>query len=63
MALRAEFWLCAVRNPEAMGALTAQRREQVDALVSVVGAAMERLGAPPDVSASAVATATAPPRE
>ena len=56
MALRAEFWLYAVRNPEAMGALTTQRREQVDALVSVVSAAMERLGAPPGVSASAVAT-------
>src|SRR5690348_12449435 len=27
MALRAEFWLYAVRHPEAMGALTAQRRE------------------------------------
>jgi AcrR family transcriptional regulator len=56
MALRAEFWLYAVRNPEAMGALTAQRRDQVDALLALVSAAMERRGAPPGVSARAVAT-------
>ena len=56
MALRAEFWLYAVRNPEAMGALTAQRREQIDALVEVVSAAMSRLSVPAGVSASAVAT-------
>jgi len=56
MALRAEFWLYAVRNPDAMGALTAQRREQVDALVDVVSAAMETRDAPPGVSARAVAT-------
>ena len=56
MALRAEFWLYAVRNPEAMGALTAQRREQIDALVEVVSAAMSRLGVPAGVSATAVAT-------
>jgi len=56
MALRAEFWLYAVRNPESMGALTAQRREQVDALLGLVSVAMERRGAPPGVSARAVAT-------
>jgi AcrR family transcriptional regulator len=56
MALRAEFWLYAVRNPEAMGALTAQRREQIDALVEVVSAAMSRLSIPEGVSATAVAT-------
>jgi AcrR family transcriptional regulator len=56
MALRAEFWLYAVRNPDAMGALIAQRREQVDALVTAVSAAMERLGAPAGASASTVAT-------
>jgi AcrR family transcriptional regulator len=56
MALRAEFWLYAVRNPDAMGALTAQRREQVDALVDLVSMAMERRGAPPGVPARAVAT-------
>ena len=56
MALRAEFWLYAVRNPEAMEALAAQRRDQVDALVSVISAAMERWGAPADVSATELAT-------
>jgi AcrR family transcriptional regulator len=56
MALRAEFWLYAVRNPEAMDALTAQRRQQVDALIGVIGAATERLGAPADVPAAEVAT-------
>ena len=56
MALWAEFWLYAVRNPDAMGALIAQRREQVDALAGLVSAAMERRGAPPGVSARAVAT-------
>ena len=56
MALRAEFWLYAVRNPEAMGVLAAQRREQVDAMIDLVSAAMERRGAPSGVSARAVAT-------
>jgi AcrR family transcriptional regulator len=56
MALRAEFWLYAVRNPDAMGALAAQRRDQVDALVGVISAAMERWGAPADVSATELAT-------
>jgi AcrR family transcriptional regulator len=56
MALRAEFWLYAVRNPEAMGALTAQRREQIDALVEVISVAMSRLNVPAGVSAPAVAT-------
>ena len=56
MALRAEFWLYAVRNPDAMQALAAQRRDQVDALVGVISAAMERWGAPADVSATELAT-------
>ena len=56
MALRAEFWLYAVRNPEAMDALTAQRRQQVDALIGVISAAMERRGAPAGVPAAEVAT-------
>ena len=56
MALQAEFWLYAVRNPETLGALAAQRRQQVAALISVISAAMERLGTPPGVSATEVAT-------
>lgn len=56
MALRTEFWLYAVRNPDAMGALTVQRRQQVEALIDVIGAATERWGTPPDVPAAEVAT-------
>ena len=56
MALRAEFWLYAVRNPEAMDALTAQLRRQVDALIGIISAATERWGTPPDVPAAEVAT-------
>jgi len=55
MALRAEFWLYAVRNPEAMGALRAQQRQQADALIGVIGAAMERWNTPPDVPPAEVA--------
>ena len=56
VALRAEFWLYAVRNPEAMDALTAQLRRQVDALIGIISAATERWGTPPDVPAAEVAT-------
>ncbi len=56
VALRAEFWLYAVRNPDAMDALTAQRRHQVDALIGVIGAATKRWGIPPDVPSAEVAT-------
>ena len=55
MALRAEFWLYAVRNPEAMGALRAQQRQQADALIGVIGAAMERWNAPSGVPPAEVA--------
>jgi AcrR family transcriptional regulator len=55
VALRAEFWLYAVRNPEAMGALRAQQRQQVDGLLGVISAAMERRGTPPGVPAAEVA--------
>jgi AcrR family transcriptional regulator len=55
MALRAEFWLYAVRNPAAMGALRAQQRQQVDGLLGVIEAAMERWGTPPGVPAAEVA--------
>ena len=55
MALRAEFWLYAVRNPEAMGALRAQQRQQADALIEVISAAMERWNTPPGVPPAEVA--------
>jgi AcrR family transcriptional regulator len=52
--LQAEFWLYAVRHPEAMGVLGARQREQVDALEPLVARAMERLDAPPGASAREV---------
>ncbi len=55
MTLRAEFWLYAVRNPDAMGALRAQQRQQVDALIGVISAAMDRRGTLPGVPAAEVA--------
>ena len=55
MALRAEFWLYAVRNPEAMGALRLQQRQQADALIGVIGATMERWSTPPGVPPAEVA--------
>jgi BetI-type transcriptional repressor, C-terminal len=55
IALRAEFWLYAVRNPEAMGALRAQQRQQADALIGVISAAMERWNTHPGVPPADVA--------
>jgi AcrR family transcriptional regulator len=52
--LQAEFWLYAVRHPEAMGVLGARQREQVDALEHLVARAMERLGTPPGTPAREV---------
>ncbi len=50
VALQAEFWLHAVRNPDFMEAMAGQLREQVDALERLVAAAMEqRRGAVPGV--------------
>lgn len=46
VALQAEFWLHAVRNPEFMAAMAGQLREQVDVLERLVGRAMEQRGGP-----------------
>ncbi|MGO8684770.1 MAG: TetR/AcrR family transcriptional regulator [Thermoleophilia bacterium] len=54
--LEAEFWLYAVRNPEAMGGLAATRHEQLDALEGLVGQALQRFGSAPTVSVRAVTT-------
>jgi len=54
LPLQAEFWLYAVRNPDAMGALAAQRREQAEALRSLVAAAMERAGVAPGIPVTTV---------
>ena len=40
VALQAEFWLHAVRNPDFMAAMAGQMREQVDVLERLVAAAM-----------------------
>ena len=44
-----------MRNPEAMGALRAQQRQQADALIEVIGAAMQRWSTPPGVPPAEVA--------
>jgi hypothetical protein len=55
VALQAEFWLHAVRNPDFMAAIAGQLREQVEVLERLVAAAMEqRRGPVPGVSAREV---------
>jgi AcrR family transcriptional regulator len=53
-ALQAEFWLYAVRNPEAMGVLAAKTDEQIDALEPLAVLMMERFGVATGVSPRAV---------
>ena len=48
--LAAEFWLYAVRHPEAMDLVAANLAEQDQGLEPVIAAAMDRLGAPPGIS-------------
>jgi len=43
-ALQAEFWLYAVRNPEAMGVMAAKTDEQIDMLEPFAVLLMERFG-------------------
>ncbi len=57
VALQAEFWLYAVRNPEAMGIVAAAARDQVDALEPLIATAMMRSGASGDVPPEAVTRA------
>jgi AcrR family transcriptional regulator len=49
-ALQAEFWLYAVRNPEAMQILAAKTGERIDVLTPLVIRAMQRYGADPGIS-------------
>jgi AcrR family transcriptional regulator len=53
-ALQAEFWLFAVRNPEAMQALAAKTDERVDVLAPLVSYVMRRHGAATEVKPEAV---------
>ncbi|MHB1510179.1 MAG: hypothetical protein ACYCST_11740 [Acidimicrobiales bacterium] len=55
--LQAEFWLYAVRNPEAMGVMAAKLGEQVDALEPVVAKALGRVDDSPGATPRAVTTA------
>lgn len=57
VALQAEFWLYAVRHPEAMGIVAAAARDQVEALQPLVATAMRRSGAAEDVPPEAVTRA------
>ena len=54
-ALQAEFWLYAVRNPEAMGVMAAKTDEQIDMLEPFAVLLMERFGVATEVSPRAVA--------
>lgn len=54
-ALQAEFWLYAVRNPDAMAVMAAKSEEQIDALEPLAELLMERFGAAPGVSPRMVA--------
>jgi AcrR family transcriptional regulator len=53
-ALQAEFWLFAVRNPEAMRVLAAKTDERIDALAPLTSHVLRRYGARPDVPAGTV---------
>jgi len=53
-SLHAEFWLFAVRHPEAMDLLATKTGERVDALVPLVGHVMHRYGAATSVPPEAV---------
>jgi AcrR family transcriptional regulator len=48
--LAAEFWLYAVRNPEAMELVAARLGEEDHGLEPVIAAAMEQYGTPPGIS-------------
>lgn len=53
-ALQAEFWLYAVRNPEAMQILATKTDERIDVLTPLVTRAMQEHGADPGVPPEAV---------
>jgi 8-oxo-dGTP diphosphatase len=52
--LQAEFWLYAVRNPEAMQMLAAKTAERVDVLAPLVARAMREYQAEPEIPPEAV---------
>jgi hypothetical protein len=52
--LQAEFWLCAVRNPEATEIMAATADGQIDLLEPLTAVTMERFGAAAGISPGAV---------
>jgi len=50
-SLQAEFWLYAVRNPEAMQVLAAKTDERIDALAPLVTHVLQQYGANPGIPA------------
>lgn len=55
--LQAEFWLYAVRNPDAMGVIADKLGEQTDALEPLVARALTRFGDTPAVAPRELTTA------
>jgi AcrR family transcriptional regulator len=55
--LQAEFWLYAVRNPDAMGVMAEKLSEQVDALEPLVAKVLERSGGAAEAPSREVTTA------
>jgi AcrR family transcriptional regulator len=56
--LQGEFWLYAIRNPEAMAIVAEKLREQVDGLEPTIAAVMERDGARPGITSEEMTTVT-----
>jgi len=54
--LQGEFWLYAVRNPDAMAIFTDKLREQHDRIEPTIEAAMQREGTPPGISSEEITT-------
>ncbi|MGH3210094.1 MAG: TetR/AcrR family transcriptional regulator [Trebonia sp.] len=56
LPLSGEFWLYALRNPEAMDVVAEKLREQVDGLEPVIAGAMDRAGTAPGITSGEMTT-------
>lgn len=56
LPLSGEFWLYALRNPEAMDVVAEKLRDQVDGLEPVIAGAMDRAGTAPGISPEEMTT-------
>jgi AcrR family transcriptional regulator len=54
--LQGEFWLYALRNPEAMAVVAEKLREQTDAFEPVIATVMAEVGSPPGISSAEMTT-------